>query len=396
MSETGKRGKYEKALHVDMPFTEAVERFARTDPTEVRLRQNNADGGAVSLIEDHDTGARFLVYEGKNGVEVQLTVEGDTFWATQRQMADAFGVTPQNISLHLQNIYKERELDESATCKESLHVGRDGKPRPTKLYDLNALISVGYRIGGTSGTQFRVWATDKLLRYLTKGFVIDAERLKEPGNRDRIAELREIIRDIRSAEANVYAELRSICAMCKDYDGSSREAHEFYSRMQAKLYWAVVSHTPAMVLKDRADSTQEQMGLRTWKGIEGPTQADAIVAKNYLSALELRELNRLTTMLLDVFEDYLERGKLVLMSEAAELLEKNLRNLEHPILRGGGTVKHSDAEAHAKREYAKFDKRRRELKAERVQRELLALKSAAKEIPMIGGGLKRKRTKTGG
>jgi hypothetical protein len=379
MSGSGRRGKYEKPLHVSMPFGEAVKRFARTDPKE--LKAELAEGsGPIPLMEDGATGDHFLVYHGKNGVEVELRVEADTFWATQRQMADAFGVTTQNISLHLQNIFKEGELSESAVCKESLITGTDGKEYQTKIYDLNALISVGYRVGGKSGTQFRIWATGKLLQYLTRGFVIDSDRLKHPGNQDRIAELRETIRDIRASEANVYAELRRICAMCQDYDPAAQESREFYSKMQAKLYWAVMSNTPAMVLKERADSDEPDMGLRIWKGVE-ITQADAIVAKNYLSARELRELNRLTTILLDIFEDQLDIGKLTLMSEAERLLETQLKNLNRTVLRHGGRVSHTDAEAHAKREYKIFDDRRRALRAEESQRELAALKSVEKSLP---------------
>lgn len=344
-----------------------------------------SENGPVTLIEDGDTGDRFLIYEGRDGVQVELRVEGDTFWASQQQMADAFGVTRQNITMHLQNVFKEGELTESSVCKESLLTARDGKQYPTRLYDLNALISVGYRVGGTSGTQFRIWATDKLLRYLTKGFVIDSERLKDPGNRDRIAELREIIRDIRASEANVYAELRRICSMCKDYDPHKKEAHEFYAKMQAKLYWAVVSHTPAEVLQYRADAKEPNMGLRTWKKTE-ILQTDAVVAKNYLSAPELRELNRLTTILLDIFEDQLDIGKLTLMTEAAALLDKQLRNLSRPVLTHGGNVSHEMADAHAKSEYRKFDDARRVERAERTRRELAELKATGKKIEKKVGG----------
>jgi hypothetical protein len=247
------------------------------------------------------TGNRFLIYHSNRGAKVQLQVDGDTFWATQQQMADAFGVTRPNITMHLQNIFKEGELSESAVCKESLLTGRDGKQYQTKLYNLNALISVGYRIGGSLGTSFRLWATEKLIQYLVKGFVIDSERLKNPAEHDRIAELREIIRDIRAAEANVYAELRRICAMCQDYDPQSQAAREFYSHMQAKLYWAVTSHTPSEILSARADARLPNMGLQTWPKDE-IRQADALIAKNYLTDPELRELNRLTTILLDIFE----------------------------------------------------------------------------------------------
>ena len=354
-----------------------------TNDTEAS--EASQETGPLMLVQDGNTGDRFLIYEGRDGVQVELRVEGDTFWASQQQMADAFGVTRQNITIHLQNIFREGELSENSVCKESLLAGKDGRAYPTKLYDLNALISVGYRVGGTSGTQFRVWATDKLLRYLTKGFVIDSERLKDPENRDRIAELKEIIRDIRAAEANVYAELRRICAMCKDYNLQTSEAHEFYARMQAKLYWAVISQTPAEVLISRADAKEPNMGLRTWKKAD-IIQTDATVAKNYLSAAELRELNRLTTILLDIFEDQLDIGKLTLMSEAVVLLDKQLLNLSRQVLTHGGNVSHSMADAHAKAQYRKFDEARRVERAERTQRELAELKATGKKVEKKIGG----------
>jgi hypothetical protein len=220
--------------------------------------------------------------------------------------------------------------------------------------------------------------------------VVDSERLKAPGNSDRVAELREIIRDIRSAEANVYAELRRICSLCKDYDPRSTAAHEFYAHMQAKLYYAVTSNTPAEVLAMRADSKEPHMGLRTWKGTD-PLQADALVAKNYLTSAELRELNRLTTILLDIFEDQLDVGRLTLMQEALTLLNKQLLSLGRTLLTHGGNVSHDSAEAHAKAEYKRFDEARRAERAERTQREIAELKATGKKLPKtVGGGTKRK------
>ena len=338
----------------------------------------------LRLIEDIDTGDRLLVYATARGVKIDLRVERDTFWASQSQMADAFGVTRQNVSLHLQNIFKEGELSELAVCKESLRTGRDGKAYPTKLYDLNALISVGYRVGGPLGTAFRIWATEKLFRYLTNGFVVDSGRLKEAGNEGRIAELREIIRDIRSSEANVYAELRRICSMCQDYDPHSEEARDFYSKMQAKLYWAVTSHTPSMIITERVSASSPNMGLQTWPK-DDIRQKDALTAKNYLSNHELVELNRLTTILLDIFEDQLAIGKLTMMSEASALLDDQLKGLKRAVLTHGGSVSHASAETRAKREYQKFDETRRELRAEERLKELAALKRAEKALPKAKG-----------
>jgi hypothetical protein len=355
-----------------------------SDDKEIPVTPDATDG-PVPLIEDAATGNRFLVYTTQRGIQVELQVEGNTFWATQMQIAEAFGVTRPNVTMHLQNIFKDGELIESAVCKESLLTARDGKPYQTKFYNLNALISVGYRIGGPLGTAFRLWATDKLLQYIMKGFVIDADRLKSTGNHDRVTELRDIIRDIRASEANVYAELRRICAMCQDYDPQSDSAREFYSYMQAKLYWAVTSHTPSEILSDRANAGLPSLGLQTWPK-EDVRQSDAIVAKNYLTDAELRELNRLTTILLDIFDDQLEIGRLTLMAEASALLDRQLRNLNRSILRHGGRVSHSDAETHAKREYKKFDSIRRAERAAERQEELArlaALKATEKALPKV-------------
>lgn len=334
----------------------------------------------LEVIEDRDTGDRFLVYATEGGIQIDLQVEGDTFWATQRQMAEAFGVTPQNVSMHLQNIFREGELSEGAVCKESLHTGRDGKRYSTRLYNLNAAISVGYRVGGKLGTAFRLWATDKLFRYLTKGFVVDDKRLKSAGQQDRVSELREIIRDIRASEANVYAELRRICALCQDYDPTSEAAREFYTRMQAKLYLAALSQTPSMIVADRANADAANMGLQTWSRQE-VLQADIGIAKNYLADTELRELNRLTTILLDVFEDQLDIGKLTLMTDAAALLDAQLRGLNRPVLRHGGNISRAEAERRARVEYKKFDEKRRAKRAEDTLHELAALKTTDKGLP---------------
>lgn len=377
---TDKPRKTEPPFKLDMDFGEALERFIQTRPSDMAEPTGDKPPLPVPLIEDADTGDRFLVYAADDGVRVELRVGDDTFWASQQQMAAAFGVSRPNVTQHLSNIFSEGELSEAAVCKESLLTGRDGKRYTTKLYNLNALISVGYRVGGKLGTTFRIWATDKLVRYLTSGFVVDVRRLKSGSEPDRVAELREIIRDIRSAEANVYAELRRICSLCQDYDPASEAAREFYTHMQAKLYWAVVSRTPSMVRVERADADAPNMGLQTLPHPE-VRKADTNVAKNFLFEGELKELNRLTTILLDVFEDQLDIGKLTLMSEAETLLDAQLSGLNRAVLCGGGRVSKTVADQHVDAEYKKFDERRRALRAERAKAELSALKATGKDMP---------------
>ena len=298
----------------------------------------------VHLQEDGATGDRFLIYADGSGAHIEVTYEGDGLWMTQAQLADLYGRDVSTISRHIASILEEGELDEAT----SLRKAQTSHGRPATLYSLDMVISVGYRVASKQATLFRKWATDKLVQFATKGFVIDATRLKNPANRDRIAELKEIIRDIRADEANVYRELRSICAMCQDYDGHSDAWHEFYRNTQAKLVYAVCSSTPAEVLKSRANAKEPDMGLRTWPN-DNIRKADVSVSKNYLGEAEAKELNRLTTILLDIFEDQMDMGRLTTMNEAAGLFDSQLKSLGRSVLRGGGRVSMTDAKQHAER-----------------------------------------------
>lgn len=340
--------------------------------------------GPVHLVEDFETGDRLLIYGTDKGVRIELRYEGETLWMTQEQMAALFGVDRSGIAKHLKNIFAEGELDEVAVCAKNARTAADGKVYDTQFYNLDAIISVGYRVSSKQGTLFRKWATGVLVRFATKGFVVDVDRLKAPAEHDRVTELREIIRDIRASEANMYAELRRICAMCQDYDGKSESAREFYQHMQAKLFWAVCSKTPSMVIAERANPSAPNMGLQTWAKDE-IRQADALVAKNYLTQPEIKELNRLTDILLSIFEDQLDIGKLTLMAEASALLDSQLRQLQRPVLRTGGAVKHSTAERLAKASYARFDRQRRLAREMAAVEELAELKAADKELPKTKG-----------
>lgn len=334
----------------------------------------------VRLVQHVDGGDPLLVYATPRGMKVELPYKNETIWATQKQMAQMFDVGVANVSAHLVKIFKEGELQESAVIKQDLITAADGKAYPTNLYNLNAIISVGYRVESRVGTAFRIWATDVLIQILTRGFYVDVERLKEGGDYDRVRELRDTIRDIRTSEANLYAELRRICAMCKDYDGSSQVAHKFYSHMQAKLFYAVTSHTPSEILKLRINANAPNLGLQTWPKDE-IRQADAIVAKNLLADGELRELNRVTDILLSVFEDQLDIGRLIVMADAERLLDQQLRQLSRSVLTRGGSVSTEDAQAYVKAQYKLFDARRRLERKQEADAELAALRSEAKKLP---------------
>lgn len=340
----------------------------------------------VHLVQRDGAGDRFLIYSDAAGVRVDLRYEGDALWMSQAQMAELFGIDVRTISEHLQNVYREAELDEGATIRNFRIVRTEGErsvAREIIHYNLDAVISVGYRVSSAKGTLFRKWATGVLVRFASKGFVVDVERLKEPGQKSRIDELRDIIRDIRSSEANVYAELRQICSMCQDYDPQSDTARRFYQETQAKLFYAVVNRTPSEILIGRADASEPNMGLQVWPKAE-IRKADVSVAKNYLAPTEMRELNRLTTILLDIFEDQLEIGRLTTMTEATERLDSSLRNFGRLVLDHGGQIKGDRARAAAEREYEKFDARRKEARRLQADQEIAALRATEKTLPKKG------------
>jgi len=337
----------------------------------------------VHLVEREATGDLFLIYTDGQGVRVDLRYDGDALWMTQSQMAELFGVDVRTVNEHLQNVYREGELDEQATIRNFRIVRSEGGrtvARELLHYNLDAVISVGYRVSSAKGTLFRKWATGVLVQFAAKGFVVDVQRLKDTDHQDRLSELRDVVRDIRSSEANLYAELRRICSMCQDYDPKSEQAREFYRQMQAKIFYAVTSRTPSEILIGRADASQPDMGLRTWSHTE-IRKADAAIAKNYLGDSELVELNRLTSILLDVFEDQLDIGRLTTMQQARDGLDSNLRHLGRSVLAHGGQVSSAQAKRAAEREYVRFDERRRMLRKEQADAELAALKATSKSLP---------------
>lgn len=332
----------------------------------------------VRLVEDGDTGDRFLIYGEAGGVSIEVRYSGDALWMTQAQIAELFGRDVSVISRHIAGILEEEELDESNLQKVQIA----SSTKPVTLYNLDMVISVGYRVSSKQATLFRRWATEKLVQFATKGFVVDVRRLKASREPDRITELREIIRDIRADEANVYRELRQICSLCQDYDGASSACRDFYMQMQAKLLWAVCSKTPAELVRDRADSNFANMGLTNWPN-QNIRKSDVSISKSYLGPMEIEELNRLTVILLDIFEDQLKIGKLIVMADAAALLDKQLANLNRSVLRHGGSVSHEQAKAHAEREYDKFKARQKALRHEEADRVIEALRATDADLPTI-------------
>lgn len=334
------------------------------------------DDEPVHLVEDRETGDRFLVYGTDKGLRLDIRYEGDALWMTQAQIGELFGRDVSTISRHIANIFEEGELDEAA----SLQKVQTTAGRPAALYNLDVVISVGYRVSSAQATVFRRWATGILVQFATKGFVVDAARLKQPESADRVAELREIIRDIRSDEANVYRELLRICAMCQDYDGTTEAARAFYQRTQAKLVYAVTSRTPSEIVASRANHQSKNMGLQTWQN-DNIRKTDVAVSKNYLAEGEIKELNRLTTILLDIFEDQLDIGRLVMMQDAQSLLDQQLRQLGRTVLRSGGSMKASEAKHFAEAQYEKFDRQRKLERHREADERIAALAKEGKDLP---------------
>ena len=341
-----------------------------------------AEQGPIHVQEDAETGDRFLVFESGKGTRLDIRFEGDTLWMTQEQIARLFGRDVSVVSRHIANVLAEGELDEEGNLQK-VQVARSAKP--VSLYSLDMVISVGYRVSSAQATLFRRWATGVLVQFARSGFVVDSVRLKNPAEADRIAELRDVIRDIRSDEANVYRELKRICSLCQDYDSSSAHATTFFQQTQAKLVYAVVSKTPSEVLVERSDHRRPDMGLTSWPK-ERIRKTDVSVSKNYLTQPEIRELNRLTTILLDIFEDQADLGRLVLMADATRLLDAQLQGLGRTVLRGGGSVDRRAAVEHAEREYETFDAARKQAAHDEADARIAALAKEAKGLPKSGLG----------
>jgi len=350
-------------------------------------QSGETNASPLHLIENEESGDRFLVYQTAQGVRLELHYAGDTLWMSQAEMAALFGVDVRTISEHLGNIYGDEELTPQATIRNFRIVRIEGArevSREINHYNLDAVISVGYRVSSKQGTLFRKWATGVLVQLATKGFVVDAARLKNPSEFDRVAELRDIVRDIRTSEANLYAEIRRICALCQDYSSKSEASRIFYRNMQAKLFWAVCNQTPSMILAERANAALPNMGLQVWPKDEIRKQ-DAHTAKNYLAPAEIKELNRLTDILLSIFEDQLAIGRLTLMADAAALMDQQLKGLGRTVLTHGGSVSHEEAVRAADNEYAKFDQIRREYRIASYDQEIAELRKSAETLPKRRG-----------
>lgn len=304
--------------------------------------------------------------DGQTKLEVRL--EGETLWLTQAAMAELFQTTPQNITLHVREIYAEGELIEKSTCKENLQVQNEGTrqvKRARKFYSLPVIVAVGFRVRSHRGTQFRKWATERLNEYLVKGFTMDDERLKQGVNigSDYFNEILERIRDIRSSEKRFYQKIRDIYKLAADYDPKAEETLEFFKIVQNKLHFAISGKTAAELIYERADAKKPNMGLTSWKGTK-VRPYDVAIAKNYLNEQELGQLNRIVSMYLDFAEDQAKRRRQIFMRDWREKLDAFLKFNERDILEHAGTVAKEVADALALEQYEVFNAHRIKKEAE--------------------------------
>lgn len=338
-----------------------------------------------------ETPGSIIVYKTEDGREtVQLRVVDETVWLSQRQMADLFNVSQDNIGLHLKNIYADEELSEEATTEESSVVQIEGTRevrRPLKLYNLDAILAVGYRVRSPRGVQFRRWASTVLKEYLVKGFAMDDERLKNPDGRpDHFDEMLERIRDIRASEKRFYQKVRALFALSTDYDKSDKETHKFFAIVQNLLIYAVTERTAAEVITDRADPADANFGLLTWKGGKVRKQ-DILIAKNYLTEDEIDTLNRLVTIFLETAELRAKSRRETRMAFWKENVGQILTSNGFPLLENAGGISHARMEKQTKDLYLKYDQERKTREAIEADREdeaeLKAIESKLKRRPGI-------------
>ena len=305
-----------------------------------------------------ENNSQIIIYQTESGeTKLDVRFQDETVWLTQKLMAELFQTSSQNITIHLKNIFEEGELEEKATCKEFLQVQKEGNrevKRKQKFYNLDAIISVGYRIKSHVATKFRQWATKHIREFIVKGFVLDDERLKNPDLPfDYFEELERRIQDIRTSEKRFYRKITDIYATSVDYDPTLDISINFFKTVQNKLHWAITGKTASEIITERADSSKQNMGLTTWRG-DKIRKSDVSIAKNYLNKKELSELNNLVEQYLIFAQGQAQRRVPMYMKDWIEKLNGFLSLNDREILQNAGSISHELAKENAEREYEKF------------------------------------------
>jgi len=309
---------------------------------------------------------KFLLYTSPNGeIRVDVLLQDETVWLTQKAISELFGVVKSTVNEHLMNIYNSNELERDSTIRKIRTVQIEGTrsvQRDLEYYNLDVIISVGYRVNSSKATQFRIWATKTLKEYLIKGFILDDIRLKQGQNyfkNDYFKELLQRIRSIRSSERRMYQQVTDIFAeCCIDYDYNTEITKNFYAMVQNKFHFAITGNTAAEIINKKADNLSENMGLTTWKN--GPKgrilKQDVLIAKNYLEEKEIKQLERTVSSYFDYIEGLIERENTFTMNELAESVDRFLNFNDYKILEGKGTISKFQADKKAVKEYEKFNK----------------------------------------
>lgn len=307
--------------------------------------------------------SELVLYTSDDGrTRLDLRIDGQTVWLSQLEIAELFQATKQNVSLHAKNIFADGELAEDSVVKESLTTAADGKGYRTKLYSLDLILAIGYRVRSPRGVQFRQWASTHLKEYLVKGFVMDDERLKNPGGWDYFDELLARIREIRASEKRFYQKVRDLFALSSDYQAREKETALFFAEVQNKLLYAATRQTAAELIIARADPSQPNMALTTWSGSRVRKQ-DILIAKNYLSADEVDTLNRLVVIFLEQAELRAKQQKDLTLDFWRSSVERMLASNDQPLLNGPGPVSHESMKTIATERYDSFDAKRRQQEA---------------------------------
>lgn len=314
-------------------------------------------------LQDQTT--EFLLYTAPNGeIKVEVLLSNETIWMTQKRMAELFGVGIPAISKHLKNIFASNELEPDSVISILETTAEDGKKYQTQYYNLDAVISVGYRVNSAQATQFRIWATQLIKEYIIKGFAMDDERLKNGRyfGKDYFRELLERVRSIRASERRIYQQITDIFAECSiDYDPNSQTTRRFYAHVQDKFHFAITGHTSAEIISLKADASKPLMGMSTYKNAPAGRvlKSDTISAKNYLSETDIKKLERTVSAFFDYIEGVIERHTTLTMESFSESVDKFLSFNEYRILEGYGKVSRKQAEQKAFAEYEKFNKLQR-------------------------------------
>ncbi|MDT0619529.1 virulence RhuM family protein [Salinisphaera sp. P385] len=334
--------------------------------------------------------SNLILYTSDDGrTRLDLRVEGETVWLSQLEIAELFQTTKQNISLHANNIFEDGELSPETTVKESLTVQTEGNrevKRDIRLYNLDLILAIGYRVRSPRGVQFRQWASTHLKEYLVKGFVMDDERLKSPGGWDYFDELLARIREIRASEKRFYQKVRDLFALSSDYQAREQETQRFFAEVQNKLLFAVAGRTAAELVIDRANPDEPNMALTTWSGSR-VRKHDVIVAKNYLSADEVDTLNRLVVIFLEQAELRAKQRQDLTLDYWRENIDRMLEFNEQAVLEGAGSVSRDQMKQIAQERYEDFDAKRREAEAiEADAEDLKAIEDLETDLKRKGEG----------